>query len=107
MLYVTFACEDCKDFSAHKRSIEQRITMIRETFARITFLSFEDEAEMDDWKDIFARLDPKDGIKDGRICKVAYLEWIDMLNFQDTVMLEVNQGISRLELVCIVFLSRL
>eukprot|EP00092_Neocalanus_flemingeri_P000928 GFUD01000987.1.p1 GENE.GFUD01000987.1~~GFUD01000987.1.p1 ORF type:complete len:434 (-),score=96.97 GFUD01000987.1:48-1175(-) len=50
---------------------------------------------MDDWKEIFARLDPKDGAEDGRICKVTFLEWIDTLNFQDTVMLEVSQGISR------------
>ena len=61
----------------------------------------EDEADMDDWKEIFARLDPKDGTEDGRICKVAFLEWIDTLNFQDTVMLEVSQGISRLVMVCI------
>ena len=61
----------------------------------------EDKADMDDWKEIFARLDPKDGTEDGRICKVAFLEWIDTLNFQDTVMLEVSQGISRLVMVCI------
>ena len=61
----------------------------------------EDEADMDDWKEIFARLDPKDGTEDGRICKVTFLEWIDTLNFQDTVMLEVSQGISRLVMVCI------
>ena len=63
----------------------------------------EDEADMDDWKEIFSKLDPKDGNEDGRICKVAFLEWIDTLNFQDTVMLEVNHGISRLKMVCIAF----
>ena len=61
----------------------------------------EDELETDDWKEIFAKLDPKDGNEDGRICKVAFLEWIDTLNFQDTVMLEVNQGISRLDMAFI------
>ena len=65
----------------------------------------EDEAEMDEWKEIFARMDPKDETEDGRICKVAFLEWIDMLNFQDTVMLEVNQGISRLRFICFAFLA--
>ena len=34
----------------------------------------EDELETDDWKEIFAKLDPKDGNEDGRICKVAFLE---------------------------------
>ena len=45
--------------------------------------------------EIFDRLDPKDGTEDGRIGKMAFLEWIDTLNFQDTVMLEASKGISR------------
>ena len=57
----------------------------------------EREAELDEWNEIFAWLDPKDG----RICKDAFLEWIDTLNFQATVMLEASQGISRLDMVCV------
>jgi hypothetical protein len=53
------------------------------------------ETELDDWKQIFAKLDPKDGSADGRICKDAFLEWIDTLNFQATVRLEATQGIPR------------
>ena len=34
----------------------------------------DDIAEMDDCKEIFARLDPKDVTEDGRICKVEFLE---------------------------------
>ena len=56
-------------------------------------------ADIDDWKEIFARLDPKDGAEDGRICKDSILEWIDTLNFQSTVMLEASHGISRLDMV--------
>ena len=50
----------------------------------------------DDWEEVFALLDPKDGAADGKIHKDAILEWIDTLNFQATVTLEANQGISRL-----------
>jgi hypothetical protein len=51
------------------------------------------ETELDDSKQIFAKLDPKDGSKDGRICKDTFLEWIDTLYFQATVRLEAAQGI--------------
>ena len=51
----------------------------------------ESKTDLDDWNEIFAQLDPEDG----RICKDAFLEWIDTLNFQSTVMLEANQGIPR------------
>ena len=57
-----------------------------------------DEKEIgneDNWSDIFEKLDQKDGVLDGRIDKNAFLEWIDTLSFQDVVMLEVNNGISR------------
>ena len=57
-----------------------------------------DEKEIgneDNWSDIFEKLDQKDGVPDGRIDKNAFLEWIDTLSFQDVVMLEVNNGISR------------
>jgi len=60
-----------------------------------------DEEEIgneDNWSDIFEKLDQKDGVPDGRIDKNAFLEWIDTLSFQDVVMLEVNNGISRRQL---------
>ena len=63
-----------------------------ETF---THLNTNDE---DEWQDVFDRLDPKDGATDGRIDKEAFLEWMDTLDFQDTVMLEAKQGISRQKL---------
>ena len=47
------------------------------------------------WLEVFHLLDPKDGISDGQIDKFAFLEWIDTLNFQDTVMLEARNGFSR------------
>ena len=53
------------------------------------------DADAEDWSEIFALLDPKDGAADGKIHKEAVLEWIDTLNFQATVTLEASQGISR------------
>lgn len=53
------------------------------------------KSDEDDWEEIFKLLDPKDGTSDGRIDKAAFLEWLDTLNFQDTVTLEVKNGISR------------
>jgi len=61
----------------------------------VTEENTEEDGEKDDWMEIFDRLDPKDGTEDGRIGKMAFLEWIDTLNFQDTVMLEASKGISR------------
>ena len=52
----------------------------------------------EDWKEVFDRLDDKDGVKDGRIDKWAFLEWMDTLDFQTTVSLEAKQGISRQKL---------
>ena len=53
------------------------------------------ESETEEWREIFDQLDPKDGVKDGRICKEAFLDWLDTLNLQATVMLEANHGIPR------------
>ena len=49
----------------------------------------------EDWQDIFDLLDPKDGESDGFIDKLAFLEWIDTLSFQETISLEAKNGISR------------
>ena len=57
----------------------------------------------DTWLEIFQLLDPKDGCSDGQIDKFAFLEWIDTLNFQDTVMLEAKNGISRYAVICYLF----
>lgn len=64
------------------------------------FLELEaaEKSEEDDWEEIFKLLDPKDGTSDGRIDKAAFLEWLDTLNFQDTVTLEVKNGITRRKL---------
>merc|ERR1719244_646384 len=53
------------------------------------------ENESEDWEEVFALLDSKDGAADGKIHKGSILEWIDTLNFQATVTLEASQGISR------------
>merc|ERR1719312_1242407 len=53
------------------------------------------ESDTEEWREIFDQLDPKDGVKDGRICKEAFLDWLDTLNLQATVMLEANHGIPR------------
>ena len=53
------------------------------------------EFNAEDWNEIFDNLDKKDGTPDGQIDKVAFLEWIDTLSFQDSVMLEANNGIER------------
>ena len=45
-------------------------------------------SEEDDWREVFDLLDPKDGVSDGQIDKKAFIEWIDTLSFQDSVMLE-------------------
>ena len=66
---------------------------------------------LEEWKEVFDLLDPKDGVTDGQIDKSAFIEWIDTLSFQvilykavslsvtfklqDTVMLEARNGISR------------
>ena len=58
----------------------------------------QDDNSTDEWQDVFDRLDPKDGVADGRIDKEAFLNWMDTLDFQDSVMLEARQGISRQKL---------
>ena len=69
-----------------------------ETFSNLNTNEDTEENEEDEWQDVFERLDPKDGASDGRIDKEAFLEWMDTLDFQDTVMLEAKQGISRQKL---------
>lgn len=49
----------------------------------------------DDWEEIFRQLDSKDGESDGRISKVAFLEWLDTLSFQDSISIEASHGVSR------------
>ena len=44
-----------------------------------------DDNSDEDWKEVFDRLDDKDGVTDGRIDKWAFLEWMDTLDFQTTV----------------------
>ena len=53
------------------------------------------EFKEEDWNEIFDNLDKKDGTPDGQIDKDSFLEWIDTLSFQDSVMLEANNGIER------------
>ena len=57
-----------------------------------------ENSEEDDWREVFDLLDPKDGVSDGQIDKKAFIEWIDTLSFQDSVMLEARNGISRTKL---------
>jgi len=57
-----------------------------------------EEFKEEDWNEIFDNLDRKDGTPDGQIDKAAFLEWIDTLSFQDSVMLEANNGIERKKL---------
>ena len=37
---------------------------------------------LEEWKEVFDLLDPKDGVTDGQIDKSAFIEWIDTLSFQ-------------------------
>jgi len=64
-----------------------------------THLSLENKQiqddEFDDLDEIFEHLDPKDGTSDGLIRKQIFLEWLDLLNFQDMVTLEAKHGIDR------------
>jgi len=69
-----------------------------ETFSNLNTNDDTEDTSEDEWQDVFDRLDPKDGATDGRIDKEAFLEWMDTLDFQDTVMLEAKQGISRKKL---------
>merc|ERR1712038_964636 len=51
--------------------------------------------ELSEWNKIFAQLDQKDGVKDGRISTDALIDWLDTLDFQKTVMFEADHGIPR------------
>ena len=41
----------------------------------------QDDNSAAEWQDVFDRLDPKDGVTDGRIDKEAFLNWMDTLDF--------------------------
>ena len=41
------------------------------------------------WEEVFSRLDKGDGDEDGRIACRDFIDWIDMLSFQDSISLEV------------------
>ena len=47
------------------------------------------------WSGIFGRLDVLDGARDGRICRASLLEWLDTLSLQESITLEVSQGVGR------------
>ena len=51
--------------------------------------------ELSEWNKIFSQLDKNDGAKDGRISADAFLDWLDTLDFQATVMFETDHGIAR------------
>jgi len=53
------------------------------------------EEEEDVWGEVFARLDAGDGAEDGRISCRDFVEWLDTMNFQDSINLEMRQGIPR------------
>ncbi|XP_023342286.1 rhomboid-related protein 2 [Eurytemora carolleeae] len=56
----------------------------------------------DHWDQIFRNLDQKDGEQDCLIEKSILLEWIDTLNFQDSVTLETKHGVTRAQLKTLV-----
>ena len=47
------------------------------------------ENTLDEWREVFDLLDPKDGVSDGQIDKKAFIEWIDTLSFQVSHFLTV------------------
>ena len=48
-----------------------------------------------DWEEIFLRLDQQDGVHDGRILSSSLSSWLETLSLQDTVKLEMMQGVGR------------
>ena len=48
-----------------------------------------------DWEEIFLRLDQQDGVHDGRILRSSLSSWLETLSLQDTVKLEMMQGLGR------------
>ena len=48
------------------------------------------EEEDTSWEEVFSRLDKGDGDEDGRIACRDFIDWIDMLSFQDSISLEVS-----------------
>jgi len=56
-----------------------------------------------DWDDIFDKLDTKDGKEDDRIPSQCFIEWMDALNFQDSLCLESKHGVNRSKLIQIAY----
>lgn len=52
-----------------------------------------------DWDQIFDRLDVKDGKEDDRIPCNIFIQWMDTLNFQDSISLETKHGLDRAKLL--------
>jgi len=48
-----------------------------------------------DWEEIFVRLDQQDGVRDGQILRASLLSWLETLSLQDTIKLEMMQGMRR------------
>ena len=48
-----------------------------------------------EWEEIFLRLDQQDGVHDGRILRSSLSSWLETLSLQDTVKLEMMQGLGR------------
>ena len=48
-----------------------------------------------EWEEIFLRLDQQDGVHDGRILRSSLSSWLETLSLQDTVKLEMMQGVGR------------
>ena len=48
-----------------------------------------------EWEEIFLRLDQQDGVHDGRILRSSLSSWLETLSLQDTVKLEMVEGVGR------------
>ena len=48
-----------------------------------------------EWEEIFLRLDQQDGVHDGRILRSSLSSWLETLSLQDTVKLEMMQGVGK------------
>ena len=48
-----------------------------------------------EWRSIFEKLDSRDGKKDNKIQRRAFLKWVSTLDFQNALSLETKQGVSR------------
>ena len=54
------------------------------------------DGEDTSWGEVFSRLDKGDGHEDGRIACRDFIDWIDMLSFQDSISLEVSGTCSKI-----------